>query len=314
MTDPTDPTNPIDPSDPGDPVVDRLRDALRARADSVEPTGDAFSGAEAAAAASARSRLVRNRALFGAAAAAAIVAGVLVASALTSGSAGHQRLTTAAGEQTSTSAPDSTTAPPATTIMTGPTDTTGPQTPTTSNPGTVTSTQVINPPVTTIPPTTVPTTTVPSLPGGSTDPKSGAGNGGTAPAGQAVLTNVRTSGHAGFDRVVIEFAGDTLPGWSVGYAQPPFTLDASGAPVAVAGQAFLHLRLDPATEIDPATGHPSYTGGSRVPGSGTADVIECVNNGDFEGVVSWVIGLHQQAPFTVHVLSSPARIVIDIAA
>jgi hypothetical protein len=37
-----------------------------------------------------------------------------------------------------------------------------------------------------------------------------------------------------------------------------------------------------------------------------------VRTGDFEGVLTWVIGLDQQRPFSVFRLSNPSRVYIDI--
>ena len=52
---------------------------------------------------------------------------------------------------------------------------------------------------------------------------------------RANITDVRTGTHDGYDRVVFEFA-DGLPEASLERAEPPFTHDASGEPIAVAGR------------------------------------------------------------------------------
>ncbi len=132
------------------------------------------------------------------------------------------------------------------------------------------------------------------------DPQSGPGS------GTGTLSAVRTGDDGTFDRVVFQFTGTTLPGWSVRYAAPPFTQDGSGATVPVSGHAFLKVRLQP------ADAHTAYTGGFRLPGNGTANVTEVVGTGDFEGVVGWVIGLNDLRDFQVTELHSPERLVIDI--
>jgi hypothetical protein len=300
----------MNPTNPEERIEAIVRDALNARADSVEPTGGLTAESGAAAAARARQRQVRNRALYGVAAAAAIVAGVLVAASLTGGSDGKQRVATL----DSTTIPSDTTATTSGTEPTASTTVDGTVTVPATTPGTTVATTIVattpSPPPTT---TIAPATTLPpviGVPGATLEPKSGAGAAGGLD--QAVLTNVRTGRNGGIDRVVLEFAGNTLPSWSVGYEDGPFTQDGSGEGVDVSGSAFLHVRLDGATEVDPATSHAGYHGGSSVPGNGTTNVTECVNNGDFEAVVSWIIGLHAKTPFVVHTLSSPARIVIDI--
>ena len=46
----------------------------------------------------------------------------------------------------------------------------------------------------------------------------------------------------------------------------------------------------------------------RLPGSGS--VQEVVKSGDFEGVVTWVIGLDQERPFATK--ASDSQLVVDI--
>jgi hypothetical protein len=42
-------------------------------------------------------------------------------------------------------------------------------------------------------------------------------------------------------------------------------------------------------------------------------VRDVVKSGDFEAVVSWVIGLPEERPFTVSTASSPPRLILDVA-
>ena len=51
------------------------------------------------------------------------------------------------------------------------------------------------------------------------------------------LTDVRAAGHENFDRFVLEFEGNTVPTYQVGYVEPPITEDPSGRQVDVAGSA-----------------------------------------------------------------------------
>ncbi|GIU87154.1 MAG: hypothetical protein KatS3mg009_1669 [Acidimicrobiia bacterium] len=51
------------------------------------------------------------------------------------------------------------------------------------------------------------------------------------------------------DRVEFVFR-DAVPGYRVEYQPGPFTRDASGEPVTVAGTAFLVVRLEPAYTYD----------------------------------------------------------------
>ena len=44
----------------------------------------------------------------------------------------------------------------------------------------------------------------------------------------------------------------------------------------------------------------------------TNDVTEVVKAGDFEGVLTWVIGVRTRTPFRVTTLSAPTRVVVDL--
>ena len=146
-----------------------------------------------------------------------------------------------------------------------------------------------------------------TLPGASTSPVS------TPPgADRGLLTAVRVEHQPGFDRVVLELGGGT-PGYAVGYVPPPIRADASGEVVTVAGNAYVRVRLEDASSVDLSGGAPraTYTGPNRVRGS-TDDVTEVVKTGDFEGVLTWVIGLRTRTPFRVTTLSAPPRVVVDL--
>ncbi|NIH70218.1 hypothetical protein FB380_004716 [Modestobacter marinus] len=130
----------------------------------------------------------------------------------------------------------------------------------------------------------------------------------------AHLTDVRTARHDGFDRVVLEFAGDRVPSYRVSYVEPPITEDGSGAEVPVPGAAFLEVRAAPASGVDLSGDEPreTYTGPDRVAPSGDGVVTEVVRTGDFEGQLAWTIGLQQRVPFGVAVLEEPTRLVVAV--
>lgn len=301
MTDPTEPTDPTDlggstdPAGPLGPTEARLRDALAARADGIQPDPDALTRIEAAVAADAVARRRRSRAVVGTGIAAALLIGV-AAVAVLRGDGDHDQVVSTATD------------PATTQVATTGSPTTEPSVPTTP---TVTVPATTAPPTTAPPATTIaPTTTVPSLPGGDTEPKAGSGT--IQGIETATVVAVRVAHGDGYDRVVLEFGGSVVPDWRVEYVDPPITQDGSGEEVAVAGTAFLHVRLERAAMHD-LDGHPTYTGPDRVTGE-TTEVTEAVDTGDFEGVVSWVVGVRDRVPFRVSTLSGPNRLVIDVAA
>ncbi|HTD49084.1 MAG TPA: hypothetical protein VK771_00705 [Acidimicrobiia bacterium] len=103
------------------------------------------------------------------------------------------------------------------------------------------------------------------------------------------------------DHVIFGFVAKSggTPACSVAYSNGPFSSDASGAPVTVRGGAFLVVHCSPAAGHDFESGRTTYTGPTRIDPSGARHVRELVETGDFEGVVSWVVGLDTKRPFAV---------------
>jgi hypothetical protein len=127
---------------------------------------------------------------------------------------------------------------------------------------------------------------------------------GTSPA---QLTQVRIAHQAaGYDRIVFEFASGPVPSYTLTrQASTNFTKDASGQPVTLQGSSGLKL------VFHGAAGYPTYTGSTDLkPGLPVVQEVEQI--GDFEGVLSWGIGLSQQSCMRTLELSGPTRLVIDV--
>lgn len=128
----------------------------------------------------------------------------------------------------------------------------------------------------------------------------------TTSAGTAVLEHVRVGRHPGFDRVVFEFRAGT-PAWSARYV-PKVIHDGSGRPVRLAGGAFIHIVFQ-RTSIDrPSAGGPEIVRTPRLP-----TLLQLKEAGDFEGVVSFGLGLRRKVGFRGFRLTAPGRVVIDVA-
>lgn len=95
------------------------------------------------------------------------------------------------------------------------------------------------------------------------------------------------------------------PSCGVAYDNGPFTSDATGAPVTVRGAAYLVVRCSPASGHDFESGRTTYTGPKRIDPSDAHHVQELVETGDFEGVVTWVVGLDTRQPFQVATTTIP---------
>jgi hypothetical protein len=115
----------------------------------------------------------------------------------------------------------------------------------------------------------------------------------------------------GYDRVVFEFAGDSVPGYHVEYATTTVRRCGSGDPVAIAGAARLVVRFEPAQAHD-AQGNATPAERDRALGLPAVREMKLVC--DFEGQVEWVLGVAGGGawPYRVSELTRPARLVVDI--
>lgn len=116
---------------------------------------------------------------------------------------------------------------------------------------------------------------------------------------------IRAAHHPGFDRVVFQLTA--LPTQrSVRYVAQVVS-DPRGTPVAVAGRFFAVVRMFPATAHN-ASGF--LTPARLTPG--LPNLRQIVRVGDFEGVLSYALGLQQRVPLHLFTLTGPARVVVDI--
>jgi hypothetical protein len=134
-----------------------------------------------------------------------------------------------------------------------------------------------------------------------------------APGGPttALLLAVRTAEQGTFDRITFEFEGG-LPGYSVQYVEPPIIADASGLEVDIEGSAFIQMRMEPAAGHDPETGDETYVGALELKPD-LPSLLEAERTGDFEGVLTWVLGVSEEADFRVWTLDGPPRLMVDVA-
>lgn len=125
--------------------------------------------------------------------------------------------------------------------------------------------------------------------------------------GQATLESVTAARHAEFDRVVWRLS--EMPGVHLEYIDRPVRECGSGHPVALPGDGWLEVRLEPArahTEEGRPT-VPQRRIEARLP-----VVLEIVRTCDFEAVVTWVVAVGSPEPFRLLQLDDPSRIVVDI--
>lgn len=123
-----------------------------------------------------------------------------------------------------------------------------------------------------------------------------------------LLVDVRAAEHEGFDRIVFEFNAAN-PGFRAEYVDEA-TGCGSGLPVEIAGAALLQVRITPVAAHDEA-GAPTFAQQELAPD--LPSILEAEQTCDFEGEVTWVVGLAEEADFTAITLREPFRIVVDVA-
>lgn len=155
-----------------------------------------------------------------------------------------------------------------------------------------------------------PSSTPTELPPPAQSPSADVRGGGTGGSGK--LVDVRLAACDGRDRFVMEFL-DGVPAYSVGYRPLPARANASGHVIALPGaQTFVQVVFTDATGNGWTGGVRTYFGPTTL-SADTAVITEAAQGGDFEAVLTWVIGLREQAPFEVSVLDGPPRLVVDFA-
>ena len=123
------------------------------------------------------------------------------------------------------------------------------------------------------------------------------------------LINVRSASHdEGFDRIVFEFTG-APPDYRVEYI-PQATSCTTGEPVSVIGPSHLQVRFNLA-QAHTDEGVSTINRTDQV--LDLPSMLNATQTCDFEGVVTWVVGLIQELDFAVTTLEDPLRLVVDVA-
>ncbi len=131
----------------------------------------------------------------------------------------------------------------------------------------------------------------------------------------ALLTALQLGHHSGCDRIVFEFDVRSTPGYTIGYQSGPFTKGETSEPLEVRGSAFLVVRFEKASGVDPTDpqGAPAYRGPKTITRTGLKHVREIRNSDDFEAVLTWIIGVDGERPFVVGRLASPPGIYVELS-
>ncbi len=119
--------------------------------------------------------------------------------------------------------------------------------------------------------------------------------------GPPTLTSIRAAHHPGFDRLVFQFSGGLPIKRTVHYV-PKVIADASGKVVPVSGSARMRVVFS-AASVGKNLNQRSFA----LPG-----LLQVVQAGNFESVVSYGVGVAKKEPVHLFTLTNPARVVIDL--
>jgi hypothetical protein len=120
------------------------------------------------------------------------------------------------------------------------------------------------------------------------------------------VTDVRVGEHLHFDRFVMQFDTARMPHFRITpKSNATFTLDPSGRSITLLGNAGIRVA------VHFATGDGTYHGPADFR-AGFPQLLEARRLGDFEGYVSWGLGLDHQSCKRVLTLTHPTRLVIDV--
>lgn len=150
-----------------------------------------------------------------------------------------------------------------------------------------------------------PPSVTPPAPPGTNLPAFACSDAAGGTTGVANTITARVAEQPGYDRFVLQF-DPIVPTFSVKRQDKPvFPLGASGQTVTLSGTAGVLVT------VHSATGTTTFTGSTDLVQSQDLIIKEARQTQDYEGYVSWGLGLSKPACMRVFTLDDPARIVVD---
>jgi hypothetical protein len=130
------------------------------------------------------------------------------------------------------------------------------------------------------------------------------------PQAGSYLTAIRVGEYAGYDQVVFQFSG-RAPAYEVGRVGTVYA-DPQGTPVALAGQSFMRVVFHGASALCPQPLGKTYTGPPTL-APFYPELLVVSAAGDFEGYLSFGIGLAANGTYHAYPMTDPDRVVIDFS-
>ena len=154
-------------------------------------------------------------------------------------------------------------------------------------------------------PRIAPPPVTPPVAPGNDFPAFACSDGGGGSVGVANVTTARMAEQSGFDRFVLQF-DLRVPAYTVKrQATTVFKMGASGQTISLSGTAGVLVR------VHSATGSGTFTGPTDITHTEYLVLREARQTEDFEGYVSWGLGLTHAACFRTFTLAGPPRLVVD---
>jgi hypothetical protein len=151
-----------------------------------------------------------------------------------------------------------------------------------------------------------PPVTPPTAPGTNL-PAFACADAGGGKTGVANVVTARVAPQAGYDRFVLQF-DSAVPTYTVKrQSSPVFPSGASGQTLTLSGTAGVLVR------VHSATGANTFTGSTDISHGEYPIIKEARQTEDFEGYVSWGLGLGKAACLRTFTLTDPARLVVDFS-
>ena len=135
--------------------------------------------------------------------------------------------------------------------------------------------------------------------------------------GPYLLNDARTGVHADYDRFVLEFETDinepngSPDSFHVFWADGIPLSMGSGDPISVTGEYALEVFVLGYGYSRNESAEPSQAPQSLSP-TRTRNLKQAVWDGEFEGVLHWVLGIEERVDFRVLSIPNPPRLVVDV--
>jgi hypothetical protein len=152
------------------------------------------------------------------------------------------------------------------------------------------------------PPVSPPTPPTITLPGFACA-DSGGGKAGVT----ANVTDVRVGQQTDYDRFVLQFDAPVPTYTAKRQASPIFTMGASGQTITLSGTYGVLVTVHTAAEAN------TYSGSTDMSHGEFRIIKEARLTQDFEGNVSWALGLDHAACMRTFTLTGPARMIVDFS-